>query len=302
MSRLHPDPPQRRRRRRPSRDHVRETEWGNGDRHTSRRLLQQRFNNRVRLVALVLLVCLAVLITTFVLRDESVASPTVSLDKSPAPVPVEYLPPPESPEEKTTAAMAVLDRFFGINDPALRLPLVFDPASESDDFLDYYAQQGRHDPEGIHDRKVTAILDKDHEILIVTFKDGQNRDWAAPFEWRINGYRLHWGSMTGYGELPWHRFLAERPTTPVRMRVNIYIPDTESPALIPGGHTFVLINHPDLTKPVGALLSPSSSLKPLLDLPRNTDIPANVSMQWLDFEGSGNWPVITDLIHRNWIR
>lgn len=198
--------------------------------------------------------------------------------------------------------MAALNAFFETKDPARRLALLFDPESESASLLDYYLHRGRRDPEGIHDRKVTAVLDKDREILIVTFKDEENRKWAAPFEWKINSYRFHWGSMTGYGDLPWDRFLADQPVKPVRMRVNIYIPDAESPALIPSDHTFVLLTHPELKNPMGALLSPSASLLPLLELRRNTDIPANVSMQWREFKGAGNWPVITDLIHRNWIR
>jgi hypothetical protein len=220
----------------------------------------------------------------------------------PAAIPVEYLPPPETPEEKTAAAMEVLDDFFKINNPARRLPFVFDPESQSADLIDYYVKRGRSDPDVIHDRKVTAVLDKDREILIVTFKDGENRTWAAPFEWKTNGYHLHWGSMTGYGQLPWDRFIEDQPSTPVRMRLNIYIPDSDSPPLIPGDHTFILISHPELAKPMGALLAPSPSLKPILKLPRNTDIPANVSIQWWEFEGAGNWPVITELIHRNWIR
>lgn len=278
-----------------------EADWGSSARPPTRKDLQQRFNRRVRFIALSLLFVLAVAVTVFVLRDASEARSAIGSKPPSAAVPVDYLPPPESPEEKTAAAMAVLDEFFRINNPALRLPLVFDSEGQTGDFLDYYVNRGRSDPEAIHDRKVTAILDKDREILIVTFKDENNRTWAAPFEWKTKGYHLHWGSMTGYGEVPWERFLAEQPSKPVRMRLNIYIPDAESPPLIPGGHTFVLISHPELAKPMGALLAPSPSLKPLLKLPRNTDIPANVSIQWQDFDGAEKWPVITDLIHRNWI-
>lgn len=252
--------------------------------------------------ALFLLFCLAVIVTVFVLRDASRARTISGFIVQPAAAPEKYLPPPESPEKKTSAAMEALNVFFETKDPTSRSALLFDPESESAAVFDYYMHRDRRDPEVIHDRKVTAVLDKDREILIVTFKDDENRQWAAPFEWKINGYRLHWGSMTGYGDLPWDRFLAEQPTKPVRMRVNIYIPDSESPAFIPSVHTSVLLTHPELKKPMGALLGPSSSLTPLLKLPRNTDIPANVTMQWSEFEGAGNWPVITDLIHRNWIR
>jgi hypothetical protein len=254
------------------------------------------------LTALSLLFVLAVMLAVFVLRDASKARSSSALTTPPAALPVEYIPPPESPEEKTAAAMEALDDFFKINNPTRRLPLVFDPESQSSDLIDYYVKRGRGDPEGIHDRKVTAVLDKDREILIVTFKDEKNRTWAAPFEWQTNAYHLHWGSMTGYGEVPWDRFIEDQPSIPVRMRLNIYIPDSDTSTLIPDDHTSVLISHPELAKPMGALLAPSPSLKPLLNLPRNTDIPANVSIQWGEFEGAGSWPVITDLIHRNWIR
>ena len=245
--------------------------------------------------------CIAGGFAVFVLRDASKARLSNPVENVPETAPVEFIPPPKTPEEKSAAAMAAFDGFLAINDPARRLPLVFDPVGDSAAFLDYYGHRARKDPESIHDRKVTAVLDKDREILIVTFRDAQKRKWAAPFEWNVNGYRLHWGAMTGYGELPWDRFLAERPAKPVRMRVNLYIPDAAGETLVPDGHMSVLITHPELTKPIGALLSPSPTLEPLLALPRNSDIPANVSMQWRDFEGSGTWPVVTDLIHRNWI-
>ncbi len=301
MPRPHPDPPTRRRRRR-SRPPELETEWGVSQGRSSRRLAEQRFNRKVRLSAFALLSVPAALLTLFVLRDASGSRMSADPRSASAGIAVDYVPPPESPEEKTAAAIAAFDNFLQTGDSARRLPLVFDPENESVAILDYYTRHGRTDPEGIHDRKVTAVLEKEREILILTFKDGQDRTWAAPFEWKTNAYRIHWGSMTGYGALPWDRFLTERPAKPVRMRVNLYIPDSESPALVPPDHTFALITHPELKKPLGALLAPSKSLKPLLKLPRNTDIPANVSMQWFGFDGSGDWPVITELIHRNWIR
>jgi hypothetical protein len=301
MPRPHPDPPHRRRRRTRSSSGA-ETKWGAPQGHLSRKLAERRFQRRVRFAAFALLFCLATLITLFVLKDASKARTSGDPKPTPEKVLEDYQPPPESPEDKSNAAMAAFDEFLQSGTPASKLPVVFDPANESDAVLDYYTRRGRTDPEGIHDRKVTAILEKDREILIITFKDDGDRTWAAPFEWKTNAYRLHWGSMTGYGELPWDRFLTERPAKPVPMRVNVYIPDSESPPLIPPDHTFVLITHPELEKPLGTLLAPSKSLNPLLKLPRNTDIPAKVSMQWRDFKGAGNWPVITDLIHRNWIR
>lgn len=300
MPRLHPEPSHRRRRR--SSTPGVEREWGVSPGRSSRKFAQQRFNRRVRFAAFTLLLSLAILITLLVLRDNSLAGKSTASISTPTAPPAGHLLPPESPEEKTAAAIASLEAFFKIADPVGRLPLVFDPRSESAAIPDYYIRRGRTDPEDIHERKVTAVLEKDREILIVTFKDAQDRTWAAPFEWKTNAYRLHWGSMTGYGELPWDRFLTERPAEPVSMRVNIYIPDSESPALVPPGHTFVLITHPELEKPLGALLTPAKSLKPLLKLPRNTDIPAHVTLQWLAFDGSGDWPVLTGLIHRNWIR
>jgi hypothetical protein len=255
----------------------------------------------VRFAAFALLFLMAALTTLFVLRDASkgrVSDDSIAAIASPSP---DILPPPESPEEKTAAVIAAFDGFLQSGDPSRRLHWVFDPVNESEAILDYYNQRGRADPEGIHDHKVSAILEKDREILILTFKDAQDRTWAAPFEWKTNAYRLHWASMTGYGEIPWERFLVERPAKPVRMRVKIYFPDSESPALIPDKHTFALITHPELKTPLGSLIAPAPSLEPLLKLPKNTDIPAYVTIEWRDFQGSGTWPVVTDLIHRNWI-
>jgi hypothetical protein len=301
MPRPNPDAPQRRKRRRATTPGLEGT-WGRSKQEGARKNQRRRFNRRVRLFVLLLVVCLAVLVTGFVLRDSFSAGSQRSVAGSAEPPPIEVLPPPESPQEKSTAAIALLDEFFKISDPSRRLHLVFDSVDQTDAFLDYYGRIGRRDPAGIRDRKVTAILDKGREILIVTFKDEQNRQWAAPVEWNVNGYRLHWGSMTGYGEVPWDRFLAERSPNTVTMRVNIYRPDSEPSTFVPEGHAFVLITHPELGKPLGALLSNAPSLEPLLKLPKNTDIPAKVIMQWRNFGPSGEWPVVSELVHRNWIR
>lgn len=292
--------PQRRRR---SGKRNPELEWAAAEtRLSERQLNQRRFNRRVRLVTAGLFLILGALIAVFFLRSSFKAGAVRDSGTVSSPPPIKALPPPDSPKEKTTAAIELIDAFFGIEDPTRRLALVFDAGDETADFLDYYGQRARTDPSGIHNRKVTAILEKDREILIVTFDDDQGRHWAAPVEWKVNAYRLHWGAMTGYGQIAWNRFIAERPAKPVQMRAKIYRPDSGASDLIPEGHEYVLIAHPELPRPFGALLGESETLKPLRELPANTDIPACVTMQWQDFGTAGQWPVVTNLVHSNWIR
>ncbi len=292
-------PSQRPNRRRRSRQSDLENRWADAKRPLSP---TQRLFQRVRLLSFALFIVLAVLIGGLVVRTnrsvENSSPSTGALSASHT----EARLPPESPEEKSAAAIALLDSFFKIRNPARRLPLVFNPANEQDAMLDYYGRRGRADPTGLHNRKVTALLEKGREILIVTFDDQDKRRWAAPVEWHTNSYRLHWGSMTGYGETSWDLFVARKPEASSRMRVNIYRPDSTATGLHPAGYEYVLLTHPELPQPLGALLGSSESLEPLRRTPANTDIPAYVVMQWQDFGPDGKWPVIASLIHRNWIR
>lgn len=295
MSRLPSHQPTRRRR---SRHSNLENRWADA-RPPNR---TQRLFRRIRLIALLLFIGLAALIGGLVLRANRASESSTTSAGTPLPPQIEATLPPESPQEKSAAAIALLDSFFKIRDPIRRLPLVFDPASAQEGMIEYYGRRGRSDPAGIHNRKVTALLEKGREILIVTFDDHDDRHWAAPVEWHTNGYRLHWGSMTGYGEASWDHFLAKQPETPTRMRVNIYRPESAATGVHPAGYEYVLLTHPELPRPLGALLGSSETLIPLRKMPANTDIPAHVVMQWQDLGPAGTWPVVTSLIHRNWIR
>lgn len=276
--------------------------WGAEANLSRWKSLDLRFRRSAQVVAMLVLVGVVALVAAIWTRNRAEEE---SLHRSPDRVvrsSSEVAPPPERPEEKSALALAAVDRFFSAARMEEKLDLVFDLRVEAEEVKDYYLTRGRVDPSPEGERKVTAISESGREILIVTFRDQSGRDWAAPLEWHGTGYRLHWGAMTGYGEIPWAKFLEKPRGEKWKMRLNLYRPADQTAHQLPEGHDYVLVTHPELQRPLGALLAPDSSLQSIQLLPEGRDIPVRVEMIWQDFGEAGEWPVITSLIHRNWIR
>jgi hypothetical protein len=85
------------------------------------------------------------------------------------------------------------------------------------------------------------------------------------------------------------------------MRVNCTIRKNLHQDFLPAGHGYyALIEHPDLVEPMSMLIGSNSGLE---GLPHNRKIPVMVMMRYEEFSAPyGTWPVITQLVHRNWFR
>ncbi len=211
------------------------------------------------------------------------------------PVKVPVAEPPSGRSEKTHAAILTVDRFFLAEDSESKKSFLFDE-SESSLMKSYYAKRAR--PRMI-DPRVTAVELKGREILLVSFRDGEGREWAAPVEWRISEYRLHWGAMVGAGEMDWRQFLARKSQILVTMRVNLTMTDE---AFFKGefdGNLSGLLEHPDLEEPLVVLVAPSRETRAL---PVGRKIPLMVAMRFNETSSGYKSPLIAKVFHPSWIR
>jgi hypothetical protein len=219
-----------------------------------------------------------------------------------AAVPERRVPiPPTGTNEKSEAVIAALLAFVNSPNHASRCRHLIGRSKMREQLEAYYGKQGHSFPKRIINPTVTAFEVGYREIIIILFIDQDGKRISAPFEWDIDGYRLHWEAMTGSGDIPWQDFFDRRPEGDFNMRVNLFVPKIDHELPNDNNRIIALISHPDLQQARTVAIPVGSEVhNQLLDHPSETDIPAHIGIQWLDGEGS-LLPVLTKWHHRDWI-
>lgn len=274
-----------------------------GTSNRRRRLPRKLF--RPVIGALALVAC-AVACSVFLIRSidplaSTAATPSKSAPEVDPEPSIPLLEPPLDPKDRANAAIKEILGFVNATSHVERTARIF----ETDDIprkLDaYYQSRGHSLPKRIINPSVTAAEFKGRELLFVSFSDESGRLWSAPFEWDRDRYRMHWEAMTGFGEISWDTFFAERPKGVHRMRLKLYLPE-DGLAVSPDGiHLIGLVSHPELVQPMGVLVKKNSPVHRSIEaLGQQGDVPALVGIEWP--ETGGDQPVICEWLHRDWLR
>lgn len=219
------------------------------------------------------------------------ALPRVTPERSDPPT-----PPPESMEEKRSAALEALLDFANSTSPEQRLAMTADPGLTVAMIEAHASSHPDAQPRSIFNPSVTAVSLHGREILLISFLDHLKRPRSAPFEWIGSSYKLHWEAMNGYGQVPWQVFFTERPRGPLVMRGKIYLSEIAPGS--PDAPLTILLTHPDLERP--AVIDLAAHLIPTFaTFPRSRDVPGIFEITWPE---QSDRPLLTRWIQRDWIR
>ncbi|MFT3991303.1 MAG: hypothetical protein QM680_07820 [Luteolibacter sp.] len=212
------------------------------------------------------------------------------------------IPPPDSFRDRSQAAVDSLIAFLNSPDASSRTQWLFGGQPGANILEQYDKSVSREMPRRVINPSVSAMRVKGREILLVLFKDHQQRSWSAPFEWDRGTYRLHWEAMTGYGEIPWQTFRDKKPPGRYRMRANLFLPAAPFQTSPLEDMAVISLTHPELPVPMTALIPRTSELFSQLEtLGPSGDFPAVIEIEWKPSQESIG-PTITGLVHRDWLR
>jgi hypothetical protein len=240
-------------------------------------------------------VMVALLIVAFIGAESLREKAVPPLDEESGDVPrTEHVLAPESREERSALAIRALDQFFLATGPAARAKYLCDQVDipAMDEFYEVPQQHKIINP------KVTAVEVRGREILIITFQDETGVQRAAPMEWKIEGYQLHWGAMMARGQMTWENFLRVKPTDPVAMRVVLSLQKKPSFEIDFDGHYFGTIEHPELSQPLPVVIAPRPWVA---SLSVGEKVPLKVLIRYVTLSNGTSWPLVSGLIHLHWI-
>ena len=114
---------------------------------------------------------------------------------------------------------ALLERFFAATTVDEKLPLVrggdaLRPAMEA-----YYSTNPDEPPLLTVTRSITIAKSDDREFVFARGSDTGQNEFDAAVEVEAGQLRIDWRYLTGAAEMPWQRWIDERPSRPVFHRV-----------------------------------------------------------------------------------
>lgn len=203
---------------------------------------------------------------------------------------------PLDPSVKSEQALAALLAFVNAPDNSMRCDHVIGRRTIRNILEGFYKKRERTLPARVINPTVAAVEVGGREIVIVSFVDENGKSKAAPFEWDVDGYRLHWEAFVGYGEISWQEFFDQKPMGEFKMRANLYLPENSG-----SEDLTVLLSHPELSSPkVVRILKGSLAARMLSSYPFVTDIPVLIGIRWPEKDDL-SLPVVTRWFHRDWI-
>ncbi|MGB0993083.1 MAG: hypothetical protein ACPG32_11525 [Akkermansiaceae bacterium] len=122
------------------------------------------------------------------------------------------------PEEAKKIIEANLRHFLSAQLVEEKLPYIISPAEERGSLEIYYQQRGLHDSPLWKIQRISPVKSGSGEVWFVLYQDVERRVKAASFERVGDDYLLHWSAMKAFCELPWEKFIVEKPKEPKVMR------------------------------------------------------------------------------------
>lgn len=144
----------------------------------------------------------------------------ITQDSEPAVVikpPPEYEPEFIGEERAKKIIETNLRAFLAAEDNETREKYIY-PDGEPDTRVEYYNGRRIRDMPLWKIEQMNKTITAQGEIWMIVYRDLQKNARAVSFQRYGNDYRLHWLAMKAYCEMPWEKFIVERPRGPLVMR------------------------------------------------------------------------------------
>lgn len=135
--------------------------------------------------------------------------------------------PLQADSEEVIQALALLDQYWNTPSWKDRIPLVAHSEAVAARMKDYYETQGGKDP--VPGNMMSKARYEIDGTEILYFRYSSSRPTGSLEIAMLRGpdkkFLIDWESLTGYGEMSFHEFRAQRPTKPVLMRTYVRLFD-----------------------------------------------------------------------------
>lgn len=161
-----------------------------------------------------------------------------------------------------------------------RLQYIYMPQDERGSLDIYYDQRGILNAPLWKVERIELVKSAQGEIWFVVYRDLHRKERLISFQRVGDDYLLHWSAMTAFCEVPWPKFIVERPEGPVTMRCYLrHYGDVWPLGISPDQyHCFLLEDRDGLFSETAIMRLDADGCNKLKLLPKNGRHPATLQL------------------------
>lgn len=206
-------------------------------------------------------------------------------------------------DEIRAEILEVLEKFLKAKTTSERLDFVFDPEVERAALADHYVGRGNRDLPLASVKFIKPVTLDGRRLWIVSYLDSLDEPHLLSFERQGNRFLIHWSASHAYGDLPWEKFSAQKPSEPTAMRAFLLRHDGPlPPGYLPEKWSAFVVEDDKGAFTEIAMIDRNSEDFALLDeTPEGARLPVNVELVYAEGPNGIRQLIIHRLIHFQWL-
>ncbi|BDS06046.1 hypothetical protein NT6N_10860 [Oceaniferula spumae] len=183
-----------------------------------------------------------------------------------------------------------------------RLHYVSIPFDEKTSLKSYYVERGLSDSPLWKIERIESLELAGGRLWFVIYRDLQRKQHSVSFQKLDGRYLIHWSAMKAYCEVPWQRFIVDRPSKPVLMRGYLRQYEGVWPVGLPRDkyRCFLIEDRGKLFSKLAVMEKGAPGAEALNKLPDSISHPITVRMKYNSELLNQNVIQITELKHLRW--
>ncbi|MCP5535275.1 MAG: hypothetical protein H7A51_03460 [Akkermansiaceae bacterium] len=186
-----------------------------------------------------------------------------------------------------------------------RLKYVYMPEDEKPQLDVYYNERGHVHTPAWKIERMEHVKSVQGDVWFVVYRDLNKIQRLVSFQRFGDHFLLHWSAMTAFCEIPWEKFIVQRPSTPVTMRCYVRQYQGQWPLGIPSDqyHCFLIEDRGGLFSELAIMDRSSVGYTTLKGLPNASRHPVTLELGYHHFPTNGRGGEILEiqsLKHLRW--